>query len=116
MRWLCSRWCAVLPALGLMVAVALHAPCARADGSDRPPRATERVVKIGPQATVIVNQHGDVRMYDDPAERAPDCKSPADCWGKAFGVFGFFFASTYEELTTNLEGGSGALQRLPSEE
>ena len=116
MRWLCSRWCAIVPALGLSAAVALHAPGARADGSDRPPRATERVVKIGPQATVIVNERGDVRMYDDPAERAPDCKSPADCWGKAFGVFGFFFASTYEELTTNFEGGSGALQRLPSEE
>lgn len=116
MRWLCSRWSPIVPALGLIATLSLHAPRARADGSDRPPATTERVIKIGPQATVVVNENGDVRMYDDPAERAPDCKSTADCWGKAFGVFGFFFASTYEELTTNFEGGSGALQRLPSEE
>ncbi|HEY7372884.1 MAG TPA: hypothetical protein VIF57_12030 [Polyangia bacterium] len=117
MRSLWSRCCAIVPALGLVVAVALHAPRARADGSERPPAATDRVVKIGPQATVVVNEHGDVRMYDDPAEHAPDCKSPADCWGKALGVFGLFFAATYEEMTTNVEGGTGSLQSgLPAEE
>jgi len=116
MRWLRSRWCAVAVALGALVLAALHPAAARADGSDEPPAAGERVVKIGPQMVVIVNDQGDVRMYDDPSQQALDCKSARDCLGKALGVFGVFFAATYEDMTTGVEGGGRAMQGLPAEE
>jgi hypothetical protein len=103
-------------AFGALGLAGLHPTRAHADGSDQPPGAGERVVKIGPQAVVIVDDQGHARMYDDPAQQARACKSTADCWGKALGVFGFFFGATYEDVTSGVEGGSRVLERLPIEE
>src|SRR3954466_15078987 len=108
-RWGCAL---ALAAFGFTAA---RAPAARADGSDQPPAATDRVVKIGPQAVVIVNAHGDVRMYDDPALQSPACKSPRDCWGQALGALGVFGALVYEELTTNADQSGGGVQRSGGE-
>jgi len=106
-RW--RRWAgtAAVAALGL---AGLHAMGARADGTDRPPAAGEHVHRIGPQAVVIVNDRGDVRMYDDPGQQELACKSRADCWGKALNAMGLFGLMTYEELTSSVEGSGRASQ------
>jgi hypothetical protein len=116
MRSLRSRAWASAFALALLGSLAQRPAAARANESDQPPGPTEHVVKIGPQATVIVNQHGDARMYDDPVEDAPVCKSNGNCWGKALGIFSFFFLATYLEATDGFERASGKLQRFQLEE
>jgi hypothetical protein len=108
-------WAGVI-ALALLGSVALRPAAARADGSDQPPGPTEHVVKIGPQATVIVNQHGDARMYDDPSQDAPVCKKNRNCMNSALGIFSFFILATYLELTDGVETGSGRLQRFQLED
>jgi hypothetical protein len=84
---------------------------ARAEGDPEPPGETERVVKIGPQAVVIIDESGNARMYDDPSQQAPACTSTADCWGKALGILGGFGILTYEDFTTSTEGGGRVLQK-----
>jgi len=116
MRPLRSRaWAAVI-ALALLGPVALRPAVARADESDRPPGPTEHVVKIGPQATVIVNEQGDARMYDDPAEEAPVCKSKRKCMSGALGIASLFLLATYLDLTDGVETGAGKLQRFQLED
>jgi hypothetical protein len=106
-RWKRAGRVLVLPLLGLL---ALRPLGVRADGSDQAPAPGERIHRIGPQATVIVNERGDVRMYDDPAQQALACKSRADCWGKALNALGVFGILTYEDLTEGVEGGGRAAQ------
>ena len=78
------------------------------DGGPDPPGATDRVVKIGPQAVVIVDELGNVRMWeDDPSQQAPACRSALACWGGALQVFAGFAIATYEDVTTNTEGAIG---------
>ena len=111
-RW--RRWCRAL-ALCALVLTAAPATIARGeergqDVGDDPPSATDRVVKIGPQAVVIVDEHGNVRMWDDdPSQQARACKSAAACWGGALQIFAGFAIATYEDFTTNTEsiGGGG---------
>jgi hypothetical protein len=95
-------------ALCALVLAALGPMRARADGTDEPPGKNERVVKIGPQAVVIVNEHGHARMYDDSSQQAPACKSPAQCAGKALGMLSLFGVMVYEDLTEGVEGGGRA--------
>jgi len=84
-RW--QRWGRAL-ALAV-VALLLMAPlAARADGTDEPPGATDRVITLGPQAVVIQNQRGELRMYDDPAQRVPACGSSLACLGQILGIYG----------------------------
>jgi len=98
---------ALLLALGVVVAPG----ASRADDADAPPPGPrERVVKIGPQAVVIVDGRGEVRMYDDPSQQAPECASRLSCWGKAVGQLGVLGSAVYEELTTNVEGSGNTLQ------
>jgi len=109
-RW--RRWGRAL-ALGALMFTAAAATTARGDeppdddGED-PPGATDRVVKIGPQAVVIVDEHGNVRMWeDDPSQQAPACRSKAACWAGALQIFAGFGIATYEDVTTNTEGAIG---------
>jgi len=84
-----SSWCRALVLvvlLGLGVAP-LGLTSARADGSDRPPAKNERVVEIGPQAVIIVNERGEARMYDDPSQQVRGCTSTAACLGKVLAAF-----------------------------
>ena len=105
------RWAQVLAltALGL---TALRPLGARADGSADPPDEHEHVQKIGPQAVVIVDDQGGARMYDDPSQQAPACKSPASCWGKALGMLGLFGVMTYEDLTHAVDSGASTVQPI----
>ena len=109
-RW--RRWCRAL-ALCALVLTAAPATIARGDEpgrdlGDDPPGATDRVVKIGPQAVVIVDERGDVRMWDDdPSQQARACKSALACWGGALQIFAGFAIATYEDWTTSTEGGVG---------
>jgi hypothetical protein len=116
MRPLRSRAWAGVIALALLGSIALRPAAARADGFDQPPGPTERVVKIGPQATVVVNQRGDARMYDDPTQDAPACKSKGNCMNSALGIASLFLLATYLELTDGIERGSGSLQRFGPQE
>jgi len=78
------------------------------DSGEDAPGATDRVVKIGPQAVVIVDQFGNVRMWeDDPSLQARACKSALACWGGALQIFAGFAIATYEDFTTSTEGGVG---------
>ena len=95
-RWL--RWGRVL-ALAV-VALLLLAPLpARADGTDQPPGDTDRVIVLGPQAVVIQNQRGQLRMYDDPAQRVPTCGSSISCLGQVLSVYGIAAYLTLDNLT-----------------
>jgi hypothetical protein len=98
-----------LTVLGLMV---LRPLGARADGSPEPPGEHEHVRKIGPQAVVIVDDQGNARMYDDPSQQAPSCKSPAACWRKALGTMSLFGVMVYEDLTSSVDAGASTAQPL----
>jgi hypothetical protein len=104
------RWCRALALCALLLTAA---PATIALGDERsgdaggqdPPRATDRVVKIGPQAVVIVDELGNVRMWeDDPSRQAPACRSSLACWGGALQIFTGFAIASYEDVTTNTEG------------
>jgi hypothetical protein len=105
-RWRRGAGVLALAAAVLVTAVAVRV---QADGDDEPPAETDRVVKIGPQAVVIVDELGDARMYDDPSQQAPDCRATADCWGMALQLFAGFAVLTYEDITTSTDGSSSAL-------
>lgn len=109
------RWARVLAltALGL---TALRPYAARADGAAKPPGPHERVVKIGPQAVVIVDEHGQPRMYDDPSEEALACKSNRACWGKALGALSLFGIMVYEDLTDSVESSWKTTQPIEAPE
>ncbi len=111
-RWL-KRACS-LAISGTLALFVLAPAAARADGSDKPPGAHERVVKIGPQAVVIENDRtGEVRMYDDPSQDQRACKSRASCWGNALTMLSWFGLMTYNDLTSGVEGGGRAVERPP---
>ena len=104
-----SGWWLALAALAIVcvrpgIAAGKEAPVPVPEGS--------HVVKIGPQATVLVDQQGKVHMYDDPAEQARSCRSGLKCWGGALGALLFFGTMTYEDLTSANEAASGTLQRV----
>ena len=103
------RWALVL-ALTVLGLTALRPLGARADGSPEPPREHEHVLKIGPQAVVIVDDQGRARMYDDPSQQAPACKSAASCWGKALGMMSMFGVMVYEDLTSSVDAGASTVQ------
>ena len=112
------RWRKWYRALALCALVLTAAPTlvARGDepangGAVDPPGATDRVVKIGPQAVVIVDEFGNVRMWeDDPSQQAPACRSAAACWGGALQIFAGLGIATYEDWTTSTEGAIGGRQ------
>lgn len=97
-------------ALTVFGLTALRPLGARADGSPEPPGKHEHVRKIGPQAVVIVDDQGRARMYDDPSQQAPSCKSPAACWGKALGMMSLFGVMVYEDLTTSIDTAASTAQ------
>ena len=64
-----------------------------------------------------MNDRGDVRMYDDPSQQSTECKSRADCWGKALNAMGLFGILTYEELTDGVEASGRSSQPVgPAED
>jgi len=103
------RWAPVL-ALTALVLTALRPLGARADGSSQPPGQHEHVLKIGPQAVVIVDDQGRTRMYDDPSQQAPACKTAAACWGQALGSLSLFGVMVYEDLTSSVDAGASTVQ------
>jgi hypothetical protein len=49
------------------------------DGGDG--NQDDRLIRIGPQVTLIESDDGKLRMYeDDPSQQAPECESPVGCW------------------------------------
>ena len=92
-----QRWGRVL-ALAVVALLLLPPLEARADGSNEPPGDTDRVITLGPQAVVIQNRRGELRMYDDPAQRAPACGSSLACLGAVLGVYGVAAYLTLDNL------------------
>ena len=111
-RW---RRLASTLAFGVLGLGLLLAPvAARADGPAPAPAQNERIVKIGPQAVVIVNEHGGVRMYDDPSQQVSTCTSTLGCLGKALGVFGVLTYLSYEDAIFGTDvGGRHVLVGAP---
>jgi hypothetical protein len=75
------RWRIWARVLALAAAALLASPLgANADdGADG--NQDDRVIRIGPQVTLIESDDGKLRMYDDdPSQEAPECESPVGCW------------------------------------
>jgi hypothetical protein len=92
--WAGGLACAVLALLLLAAPIR-----ARADAPAEPPADTVRVITLGPQAVVVQNQRGQLRMYDDPAQRVPGCGSSLSCLGQVLGVYGVAAYLTLDNLT-----------------
>jgi hypothetical protein len=87
-----NAWARVVAALWLGLTVLL-APAARADdkASDLPPPGTHRLIRLGPQALVSEDEHGNVTMVDEEA--------PEHIRGRALGfVLGLLFGGVAGEL------------------
>jgi hypothetical protein len=113
-----ARWARVLAFTALALLASVVVPLqARADGSDQPPADNERVIQIGPQAVVIANERGQLRMYDDPSQKASSCRSLLACMGDVLTQFGLVGYMVFDNATTvGLEHREGALPRVgPSE-
>lgn len=102
MRW--RQWWSWCRALALAATMLVSLGARAADGPAEPPGEHERVVKIGPQAVVIVNERGQPRMYDDPSQQVRPCRSNAGCFGAALGVLAGLSAVTYRNMTVVIEG------------
>ena len=46
------------------------------------------MITLGPQAVIVQNARGEVRMYDDPSQQVVACKSSLSCLAHALGVYG----------------------------
>ena len=107
-RWL--KRARMLAVSGAFALLALAPITARADGSDRPPGPHERIVKIGPQAVVIENDRGEVRMYDDPSQDVHACEfSPGEVSVKR----GQYMASTFYVCIRNFAYAQDSLRSSP---
>jgi hypothetical protein len=63
---LSSRWGRAAAGVTLALTLSSSAP-AHAAEDEPPPPGTERVIRIGPQATVIEDEHGNLSLADDAA-------------------------------------------------
>jgi hypothetical protein len=102
------RWQGRLRALAFG-ALVLGAPAplgVRAQSPAEPPGEHERVVKIGPQAVVVVDQHGRARMYDDPSQQVrAGCKTNLSCMGRVvLDVVGVITVFGYDDTAGGIVG------------
>jgi hypothetical protein len=88
-----NAWARVLSVLCLGLTLLL-APPARADddrGRDLPPPGTTRLIRLGPQALVSEDEHGNLTMVDEGV--------PGSSRAQAVGfVFGLLFGGATGEL------------------
>jgi len=74
----CRSWACVL---ALVVLALAGIPSAALGDAGDPSNGGDRLVRIGPQVTLIEGDDGKLRMYeDDPSQQAPECESPLGCW------------------------------------
>jgi len=74
----CRSWARVL-ALITAALVAVPTGARADDGTDG--NQDDRVIRIGPQMTLVESDDGQLRMWDDdPSQEAPKCESPVGCW------------------------------------
>ena len=74
----CRSWARVV---ALVTAALVVAPIsAHADDGDDG-NQDDRVIRIGPQVTLVESDDGKLRMWDDdPSQDAPRCESAVGCW------------------------------------
>ena len=74
----CRSWARVVALVTAALVVAptsVHAD----DGDDS--NQDDRVIRIGPQVTLVESDDGKLRMWDDdPSQDAPKCESAVGCW------------------------------------
>jgi hypothetical protein len=73
----------VLGAWLLGAAPALTATAGIDDDETAPAPAPDAawIIQIPPQATVILDPHGNIVRYEDPLNPAMNCTSVLECWG-----------------------------------
>jgi hypothetical protein len=75
-------WCG--PALAAWLLGAAPAAIAGIDDDEtQPPPVPDAawIVRIPPQANVVIDENGNIAAYDDPANPALTCRSVLECWG-----------------------------------
>jgi hypothetical protein len=92
-------------AVALALTLAFTAPARAAKEPARAPQA--RVIQIGPQATVSVDQHGNVAMVDEP----PVEQTLGDIARGVLGVMGLGFIFLVQGSTEQTFGGTSAVRR-----
>ena len=76
----CRTWARVLALTVMTLAALVVAPTsAHADDGDDG-NQDDRVIRIGPQVTLVEGNDGKLRMWDDdPSQQAPKCET-GGCW------------------------------------
>jgi hypothetical protein len=75
----CRSWVRVVALVAAALVAAPIGAYADDDGADGNQR--NRLIRIGPQVTLVESDDGKLRMYDDdPSQDAPKCESPVGCW------------------------------------
>ena len=73
-----------LLALGAWLFGAAPAAIAGIDDDETAPPANPAaawIVRIPPQASVVIDENGNIAAYEDPANPSATCRSVLECWG-----------------------------------
>ena len=74
----CRSWARVL---ALVTAALVVAPTGAHADDETDDNQDDRVIRIGPQVTLVESDDGKLRMWDDdPSQDAPKCESQLGCW------------------------------------
>jgi hypothetical protein len=74
----CRSWVRVVALVAAALVAAPIGAHADDDGADRNQR--NRLIRVGPQVTLVESDDGKLRMYDDdPSQDAPKCET-GGCW------------------------------------
>jgi hypothetical protein len=104
-----SRWTWRLM-LGAFLFGALPAAVAAADDvGDRPAELRLTVIKIGPQAVLIVDEAGIAMMYEDLTSVEPTCEDREVCWGFEAEQSAGVVISGGGKVVQGVDTGSGAV-------
>ena len=75
------RWRIWARVLALVTAALVAGPIGAHADDGANGNQDNRLIRIGPQVTLMRSDDGKLRMYDDdPSQEAPKCASPAACW------------------------------------
>ena len=77
----CRTGARVLALVVMTLAALVVAPTGAHADDEADGNQDERLIRIGPQVTLIESDDGKLRMYeDDPSQEAPKCESQLGCW------------------------------------
>ena len=77
----CRSWARVLALVVMTLAALVVAPTGAHADDEVDGNQDDRVIRIGPQVTLVESDDGKLRMWDDdPSQEAPKCESQLGCW------------------------------------